>query len=772
MKTRKYIIILMMTTFLFILLPSISKAADIVNPKQTYTYEMMVRDIRALSERYPNLIKYKIIGNSEYNRPIYAVSLGTGSSTLFINGSHHAREWISTNLNMYMIEQYAKMNENKQVIGGYNVKEVLEKTTIWFVPMVNPDGVTLQQSGLSKFPNNVHASLIMMNEGSSNFKRWKANAKGVDLNRQYNADWKNIKNNFVSPRWSHHKGYTPEQAAETKTLVKFTKEIGPEMAVSYHTSGEILYWNFHQSGERKTRDLGYAKRIGQYTGYSLIYPGLNPSGGGYSDWFIAKYKRPAFTPELGKYAGDTHVPLSEFDRIWSQNKYIGLYTASESYELFVARGGMPKPKEVNINIDGNTFMFEQPALLLGGSTVVPMRSVFEALGSTVEWNQQEKTIKAIKGDTLIELKLGSKTMNINGEQITLSIAPQVINNYTMIPLRAVSEAFGAEVSWDQQTNTVFILSPKDEDPTTPSDDSEGNPTAPPEEDDEPTLPSATVVDKVTDVSLEIKGQGQTGTSVVVKNGDKIIGEGIVDQSGRFSIEIPAQKANTILFIYSINESEKMSDVLEITVSYTSTFTDTVGHWSEESIGYLKDRNITNGLPNGSFGVDNRISRAESAALLVRALKLETSESEMPVIPDVPKSHGFYTEIATIYHHKIMTGNPEGLFKPSENLTRAEMAVIMVNAFNLQSNGNVSFPDVHEGHWAYKAINILASNKIAGGYLDGTFRANEPIKRSEFGALLARVLQNYQVPQTTEQIDNPNDIPSINEVEEGLATDQE
>lgn len=58
---------------------------------------------------------------------------------------------------------------------------------MWFVPMVNPDGVTLQQEELKAFPISLHASLLEMNEGSKNFKRWKANAKGIDLNRQYKA---------------------------------------------------------------------------------------------------------------------------------------------------------------------------------------------------------------------------------------------------------------------------------------------------------------------------------------------------------------------------------------------------------------------------------------------------------------------------------------------------------------------------------------------------------------------------------------------------------
>jgi hypothetical protein len=747
---RLFITITIMIT-LIVIVPSISKAADIVNPKQTYTYEMMVQDIKALHEKYPNLIDYKIIGSSEYKRPIYAVSLGNGTANLFINGSHHAREWITTNLNMYMIEQYAKMYENEQVFGNYNVEDVLDKTKIWFVPMVNPDGVTLQQFGLNKFPVTDHSSLIKMNEGSRNFAKWKANAKGVDLNRQYNAGWATIKSNSPAPRWSHHKGYYPEQASEVKTLVKFTAEIKPEMAVSYHSSGEILYWNYLQSGQRYTRDQTFAKRIGQYTGYRLIYPGYNPSGGGYTDWFISKYKRPAFTPELGRYAGETHVPLSEFDRIWAQNKFIGLYTASESYKLYLARGGTPKPKEVNVNIDGNLIKFDQPALLLGGSTVVPVRGVFEKLGASVEWNQATQTITAKKDSTLILLKIGSKTMTINNEPKALDVAPQTINNRTMIPLRAVSEALGAKVSWDKKANTAYILSPTvdEEEPSIPPDSEEEEVVVP---------PAQPVADPVTDVSRVITGSSDLDTVVIVKKDEEILGQAKTDKEGRFEVPIPVQKSDTVLTIVSNDKYGNTSEELQITVTYTNTFTDTVNHWSKDDIGYLKDNNVTKGLPDGSFGVDSYISRAESAVLLVRALKLEDIGENIQSIPDVPVSHGYYKEISKIYQHQIMKGNDDGLFNPNGTLTRAEMAVIIVNAFKLSANGTSMFPDVATNHWAYESIKILANHDLAGGYPDGTFRASAPIKRSEFATLLAKALKKFHAELENQTNEPEETIP--------------
>ncbi|GKU85049.1 M14 family metallocarboxypeptidase [Niallia sp. NCCP-28] len=344
MKKHIHILAALILLLVFGLFAIPAKAAgkEIVNPKQTYSYNQMVEDIKKLQKAYPSLISYKVIGKSEYGRDIYAVSLGTGTATAFINGSHHAREWLTTNLNMHMLEQYAISYQKKTKMNDYDVRKILANTKIWFVPMVNPDGVTLQQQGLKAFPKSAHAELIKINDGSKNFKRWKANAKGIDLNRQYDAGWKNISNNAKGPSYSHYKGKTPASAKEIKAILSFVNSINPEMSVAYHTSGKILYWNYKQTSNYK-RDLAYAKKIGKMTGYSLVYSGKNPSGGGFTDWFIQTKKRPGFTPEISNYYKDTNPPISEFAGAWKENKGVGLYVAQESYTLYDNR--MKKEKD-------------------------------------------------------------------------------------------------------------------------------------------------------------------------------------------------------------------------------------------------------------------------------------------------------------------------------------------------------------------------------------------------------------------------------------------
>lgn len=324
-------LIVLCGTFLF---SNSTFAKSIVNPNQTYSTTTMLKDIKKLEQTYPGLVKKEVIGKSEYGRNIYAVSLGKGESKVFINGSHHAREWITTNLNMDMLDTYAAAYKSNSNLNGYNVKKLLNNTTIWFVPMVNPDGVTLQQYGLKYFPTKDHAKIIKMNGGSKNFKRWKANAKGVDLNRQYSPNWKYLGGPKV-PYYKNYNGSKVAVASETKALLSFVDKIDPEMAISYHSSGQIIFWKYQQTGSRYAQDAKYASKLSKITGYSLVKS--KSFGGGFSDWFSNVEKKPAFTIEVSPAVGETHVPLRNYARIWSQNASIGLYTAQEGFKLYDIR---------------------------------------------------------------------------------------------------------------------------------------------------------------------------------------------------------------------------------------------------------------------------------------------------------------------------------------------------------------------------------------------------------------------------------------------------
>lgn len=310
---------------------------DIVDPYQVYSYTLMLEDMNRLAAAYPDLIQLKTIGTTVFGREIKALKLGRGEASILIDGSQHAREWISTNLILYMIDRYAYAYEHNMKYDEYVVRELLDNCSIWFVPMVNPDGVTLQQEGVGAFPEYYRSYLLSMNGGSYNFKRWKANAEGIDINRQYPAMWTGIRNSPAYPMYKNYKGAEPADTAEAQSMIHFTYNADPEITLSYHTSGEVLYWYFHNAPENLARDKGIANTITRMTGYGQVQPAADPSGGGYTDWFIAQFGRPGFTAELGHYQEETEVPLWAFDEIWGENQTMGLYLASEGYKLWNGR---------------------------------------------------------------------------------------------------------------------------------------------------------------------------------------------------------------------------------------------------------------------------------------------------------------------------------------------------------------------------------------------------------------------------------------------------
>lgn len=363
---------LLLLVLLFVPAGMTHASANIVNPNQVYSYTIMQRDIESLVTRYPDLVSSESLGATAYGRQLWAVKLGRGESALFLNGSHHAREWMTSSLLMKMIDSYAQAYDNNETIGGYHVRSLLDEVSIWFVPMVNPDGVTLSQQGTAGLSVDVAQMLRQYNGNSSNFNRWKANMQGIDLNRQYPANWNSIKNASLYPWYQNYKGKKPGEAAEVKMMMNFTERIDPEVTISYHSSGEIVFWHFNTISSTLNRDKAIARSLAGLTGYSLVAPEKNPSGGGYKDWFIQKYHRPGFTIEIASYAGEGSVPLKQFSGIWSENKAVGLYSAGQSYSLWLAKQKAQYLQE-SMGLLAETELYVKIGASAGGTRVLPQK---------------------------------------------------------------------------------------------------------------------------------------------------------------------------------------------------------------------------------------------------------------------------------------------------------------------------------------------------------------------------------------------------------------
>ena len=111
---------------------------------------------------------------------------------------------------------------------------------------------------------------------------------------------------------------------------------------------------------------------------------------------------------------------------------------------------------IRIYIDGTLLSTDQEPIIVNGRTLVPLRSIFEALNASVNWNQTTQTVTAFKRDTKIVLKIGDLNATINDRTTVLDTPAQIINGRTLVPVRFVSESLGEEVTWDPKTQTVSI----------------------------------------------------------------------------------------------------------------------------------------------------------------------------------------------------------------------------------------------------------------------------------------------------------------------------
>lgn len=297
--------------------------SGIVRTNIPYDWDVMQEDLRRLRARYP-WIQTQSIGTSVLGRELTVIRLGVGPKHVHYNGAHHAREWITTPLLMKFIEDYAAAYENNRSLGGYNVRNVYNSTSIWIVPMVNPDGVDIVINGVSS-DNPFRSQLIQWNGGSTDFSRWKANIRGVDLNRQYRANWDIARQSGpAGPAPEGYAGPSPESEPESRAIANFTRTWPFRLVLAYHSQGEVIFWNYMNLAPAESRQI--VQQFQRLSGYTpMEEPGEYASHAGYKDWFILAYRRPGFTIEVAR--GENPSPLWQFQEIYQDNIGILMHAA-------------------------------------------------------------------------------------------------------------------------------------------------------------------------------------------------------------------------------------------------------------------------------------------------------------------------------------------------------------------------------------------------------------------------------------------------------------
>lgn len=151
------------------------------------------------------------------------------------------------------------------------------------------------------------------------------------------------------------------------------------------------------------------------------------------------------------------------------------YAANVSMNLFYnGKNHTYNAKEIVIQIDGEKMIpKDMPAVAIDGRTILPMRQIAQELGCEVVWNEEAKQVYVINEDYTLVFEIDKKTGYKNGKAFTMDVPPMIVNDRTMLPVRALATALDLNITWDDPSRTVSISTKEDTTPTTPT-----NPTNP------------------------------------------------------------------------------------------------------------------------------------------------------------------------------------------------------------------------------------------------------------------------------------------------------
>lgn len=285
-------------------------ARQIVQPAASYSYAQLREDLAALGLRYPDTLRVGVIGETREGRELYAAVAGAPGARrhVLIQGAMHGREHMTAPLVMMQLERLL----SRGVPAGFNFH---------MIPMANPDGVAISQTetGGALVDEIYRADIRSGYAGPpkrSALREWKANAAGVDLNRNFDAQWERV-DTRPAPSAEGYRGPHPESEPETRALAAYTARFPFEATLSYHATGSEIYYEFGPPGPVNERSRSLAEAVNRLTRYTLT-PDDGSSFGGYKDWAIEKRGIPSLTIEVGKE--ETPLPLGEYPDIWRRNR--------------------------------------------------------------------------------------------------------------------------------------------------------------------------------------------------------------------------------------------------------------------------------------------------------------------------------------------------------------------------------------------------------------------------------------------------------------------
>ncbi|MDR3178451.1 MAG: M14 family metallocarboxypeptidase [Oscillospiraceae bacterium] len=261
-----------------------------------------------------SFVEHKILSKSLCGRSIDCVKIGKGlnNCVLFV-GATHGMEWITSSLLFHFLEDICRIIEDKERIMGVTLNSFFTKNCIYVIPCLNPDGVEIQINGFESAGK--YSSLISSLVENTNI--WQSNARGVDINHNFDVNWKNLhkleqQEKITGPSSTRYGGEFPFSEPESKVIKNICLNTNFRHVVSFHSQGEEIFWDYGENTPKRSKYM--ANMFHLYSGYQISKPEGLAVGGGLKDWFIDKFKKPGFTIEIGW--GKNPLPIFDLPKIY------------------------------------------------------------------------------------------------------------------------------------------------------------------------------------------------------------------------------------------------------------------------------------------------------------------------------------------------------------------------------------------------------------------------------------------------------------------------
>lgn len=248
------------------------------------------------------------VGKSLCGRHITALTVGSRRNPVLYAAAFHGSEWINTLFMLNFCEELSLAYQNKSAADGVSVFDRLQNRGVAIIPCVNPDGVEIAIHGSKSCPK--YTKLI--DSVCKNTTKWQANARGIDLNHNFNAGWRELKKLEIQaginkPSPTRYGGTRPFSEPETIALKNLCIRNRFSHAIAFHSQGREVYCTYKNTPERSCV-LG--ETFAKLADYRVALPERIATGGGFKDWLIGYLKTPAITVETG--LGQNPLPLSDF----------------------------------------------------------------------------------------------------------------------------------------------------------------------------------------------------------------------------------------------------------------------------------------------------------------------------------------------------------------------------------------------------------------------------------------------------------------------------